>query len=291
MTYDTNERLTTTTETHFSNETSTARTTNSNNITLDKALVDEFKTYQANIGHNTILMAHKAYQIRSQYLHFDGKKYVSDFNAWWDSYDLNKVFGKHSNFTKWAAAGKAMECAKIHDYDERLPTTLTALYEVSLLSSEELKLCLQDRYTRSTLTDEPKGRKQPQPLIHPDVTAGEIRNWRKKWRNPKSRTVEKRRLQFASIKVHGSLFDFDDKGKHVGILTPDILREIDATLTKALSAYGDSILIDTKFEALLEGHVKRQEKAEIKAQRNAEKKRTRTKSSSAHSRLAFEAIL
>ena len=118
-------------------------------------------TYQKNIRDNTTSMAQKAFEIRSQYLSADGRKYDPEFETWWSDYKLDTIFGKRANFTKWASAGAALSHARIGEYRDRMPTTLTALYEVSQLTPEELKLCMQDRFTRESLTDQPKGRKAP----------------------------------------------------------------------------------------------------------------------------------
>ena len=131
-----------------------------NKIPLDRALVDEFVTYQKNIRDNTISMAQKAFDIRSQYLSADGRKYDPEFETWWSDYKLDTIFGKRANFTKWASAGEALSQARIGEYRDRMPTTLTALYEVSQLTPDELKLCVQDRYTRTSLTDQEKARKR-----------------------------------------------------------------------------------------------------------------------------------
>jgi hypothetical protein len=190
----------------------------SNRITLDETLVEEFKGYQKNIRDNTVAMAEKAYDIRSQYLSADGRKYDEVFEKWWNVHNLKKVFGKRANFTKWAMSGEALAKAEFSKYSDHMPTTLTGLYEVSQLTPEEVKLCLQDRYTRASLTDQPKGQKRPSPVIHPDASAAEIKAWRNRWRNPPVKSTEKRRLTFATIKAHGSLYDFEKKtGKHGGV--------------------------------------------------------------------------
>jgi hypothetical protein len=241
----------------------------SNRIALNRELVEEFKGYQKSIRENTVSMAQKAFQIRSQYLSADGRKYDEAFETWWSTHNLDAVFGMRANFTKWASAGEAFEKARIEEHSERMPTTLTALYEVSHLTPDEVKLCLQDRYTRNSLTESPKGNKKPTPLIHPEATAAEIRNWRTRWRSPKPKSTEKRRLLFGAIKVHGSLYDFDEKGKQGGNLTPEKLKEISDTLNRAMMPFDEYVLLETKLDALLEGHRRRHEKAEEKAKRDA----------------------
>lgn len=172
-----------------------------NRIVLDQTLVDEFKSYQKNIRDNTIAMAEKAYHIRNQYLSADGKKYDEEFHKWWSLHNLNSVFGGRSNFTKWAKSGEVLEKAKFDKYSEKLPHSLNALYEVSQLSPDELKMSLEDTFTRTTLTDEPKRKtKKPIPLINPEVTAAAIQAWKTRWRNPTIRSSEKRRIPVCHTK-------------------------------------------------------------------------------------------
>ena len=253
--------------------------TTSNQIPLDAELVAKIKSLQRGIREHTIDLAILAFDIRSQHLSADTRKYDADFEKWWGTQNLDSVFGKRANFTKWAQAGSSVERAKFGEYLDPMPTTLTALYEVSQLHQDELKLCLQDRYTRNSLTEEPKGRKKPKPLIHPEVSAAEIKSWRKQWRNPKPKATEKRRLPFATLKVHGTLFDFDKKtGKHTGILTPEKLREIYDALIASMKPFDESVLLETKYDALIEAYRRRQERAEETAKKaTTRKKKTKTK--------------
>jgi hypothetical protein len=249
-----------------------------NRIVLDQTLVDEFKSYQKNIRDNTIAMAEKAYHIRNQYLSADGRKYDPKFEEWWTLHNLNSVFGGRSNFTKWASAGEVLEKAKFDKSSDRMPHSLNALYEVALLTDDERKLGLENTYTRATLTDAPKGKKKPSPLIHPETTAATIKSWRTRWRNPKPKSTEKRRLPYATIKIHGSLFDFDNKGTHSGILTIEKLKAIHDALINSMKPFGDYVLLETELNKLTEAFHKRQDRAELLASKKAaEKKRKKSK--------------
>src|SRR5579862_8396148 len=245
----------------------------SNKIPLNQALVDELKTLQNNIRENTISLAQRAYEIRSQYLAEDGRRYDAEFHKWWAAHDLETVFGKLPNFTKYAEAGEALEKAQLGEYRDRMPITLTALHQIAQLTPDELKLCVQDTYTRLSLTDTPKARKTPKPLIHPETTAAEIKAWKNRWRNPKPKPTEKRRLPYATLKVHGSLYDFDNKGTHSGILTVGKLKKIHDALINSMKPFNEYVLLETRFDALIEGHNKREEQAqERKRKKAAEKK-------------------
>ena len=71
---------------------------NTNRVPLDRALVDEFVIYQKNIRENTISMAQKAFDIRSQYLTADGRKYDPEFEKWWSNYKLDFDLRQASKF-------------------------------------------------------------------------------------------------------------------------------------------------------------------------------------------------
>jgi hypothetical protein len=262
----------------------------SNKIQLDAELVVELKTYHKSIRDNTISMAQKAFEIRSQYLNADGRKYDEEFEKWWSTHDLDAVFGKRANFTKWASSGSALERAKLDKYLDRMPTTLTALYEAAQLTRDELTLCLQDKFTRASLTETPKGRAKPSPLIHPEVTAAEIKSWRIKWRNPKPKSTEKRRLPFATLKVHGSLYDFDQKGKHGGAMTPELLKEINDALTSSMMPFDEYVLLETKLDALSEGHRRRQEQAGERANKATTRKKNRRRKNKGYSAIDFISV-
>jgi hypothetical protein len=219
----------------------------SNRIVLDVGEVAYLKQLQKNVRKNVIALAGRAYHIRLEHLGEDGKGYDKDFEKWWRNYELNRVFGKRSNFTKYAAAGEALEKAKIHDYYDKMPITLNALYEVAQLTSEEIKLCLENRYTRSSLTAAPTCPKRPQPVIHPEATDKEIRNWRKRWRNPDQHRTS----------------SSDD-------LTLDELDEIANAVTEAMKPFKGYALAE-EIEKLLRLHRKRLKRAEAQESKKKNK--------------------
>jgi hypothetical protein len=216
-------------------------TPSSNTIALDAGEVAYLRKLQKNVRNNVIALAGRAYQIRLQHLREDGKRYDKDFEKWWRDYELNRVFGKRSNFTKYAAAGEALEKAKINEYNDRMPITLNALYEVAQLGPDEIKLCLENRYVRSSVTATPTCPKQPDPVIHAEATDKEIRNWRKRWRHPD---------QYGPSSSDN--------------LTSEELDEIASAVTKALKPYKGYELAK-EIENLIRLHRKRLKRAEAKA--------------------------
>jgi hypothetical protein len=130
----------------------------SNKTPLDASEAEKIKKIATRIREGTEELEQEAYDLRLQYLQADGEK-----------------------FTKYAAAGEAMQRAVVKNYANRMPRGVTARYEVSLLKDDEIKMGLENRFTRSAIDAERTAPKKPMPVIRVDSTAKEIRNWRKKW--------------------------------------------------------------------------------------------------------------
>ena len=123
----------------------------SNRLALDGGLVDEIKAMYRNGQRSTREIASKAYQLQVQYRPADSNRYDPKFDKWWRDYEMNGVFGSRSNFSKYAAIGEALERATIGRYADRLPVSFLALYEVSQLTSDEIALCVENRYSRAAV--------------------------------------------------------------------------------------------------------------------------------------------
>ena len=148
------------------------------------------------IRKNIVELATMAATVRNQYLSGSGKSYEPEFHQFWKTYSMENKFGSLSTFAKYANIGDAIEKvrARYERYQDRLPTTMTALYEFSQLEDDELELCLEDHWVRTEITSDKdkwkrKGRK-PIPVISPSATAAAIRTWRTHWRNlPRQRLL------------------------------------------------------------------------------------------------------
>lgn len=257
-----------------------------NTIKLNKDLADQICKLVDDSRSSVLALAGLAADIRNQYFDIESGKYDARFNSFWNNHSMETRFGKLQNFTKYALAGEAVNKVKaqFEEHEKKLPMTLAALYEVSLLTLEELELCLQNKYRRTEDTlDRSKWikPKKPTPLITPSVTASEIKSWRNNWRNPKQPNTDKRRLPLAEIKLHGSFFDFKD-GKHNGILTKEKLKEIVNLLMNLKKSIDEDIIrFDIHDEYLLEGYEKREadsiEKARIAGEAKVRKEEEDTK--------------
>jgi hypothetical protein len=134
-------------------------------------------------------------------------------------------------------------------------------------SRDGIELCLEDHYTRSsiTVTDKSQFKRQsktPQPVINPNATAGSITGWLHKWRNPPVPSTDKRRLEFITIKADATVYDFDKiEGSFTGKTTVEQLKEILDKVAAALQAQDDHIRIVSKLSEIDEGHKKRKQAA------------------------------
>ena len=196
---------------------------------------------------------------------------------WWEAQGLEQVFGNRDNWTKWYRAGEAL--AKVYSqfekYANKLPTSRDALYEIALLQPDELCLCLENRYTRSSVTQPEAEWKRPkrlQRVINPAATASSIRSWRRNWREPRQPRVDKRTLPFITIQIHRSLYDLDKFGQPTGLIAPGQAVEINQKIIDLLKPLDAFVRIDSKLEHLLEGYDKRRAVAE-KWMEKAEKRR------------------
>ena len=247
---------------------------------LDAALAEEFKALQAQASNAITRMCLLAAEIRHQNLAENGRSYDSAFEQWWLANNLDKIFGGRPNFTKYAEAGDAIENVRINfkKHTSQLPTSMSALYEIAQLSSEELNCCLEHTYKRKEITADPQKwtRSKSQPLINPQVTAAAIRTWRKNWRTPKIKSTSKehRRLKLLSIKMHDSFWTEFDKntGEYTGKIKPANLISWSDEVAKVFESLGDLVLIEGHSEALTEKHDLLQKKWSEKAQNKKARK-------------------
>jgi gamma-glutamylcyclotransferase (GGCT)/AIG2-like uncharacterized protein YtfP len=194
-----------------------------NLVPLDAELKEKFQKLFRAAKRNTPALAKQAFQIHNEHYLRTNRKYDEDFELWWEAQGLEQVFGSRGNWTKWYRAGEALEKvhAQFEKYANKLPTTRDSLYEIALLQPDELRLCLENNYSRSSVAQPEAEWKRPkrlQPVINPGATASSIRSWRKNWREPRQPRADKRTLAFITIRIHRSLYDFDKSGQPTGVI-------------------------------------------------------------------------
>ena len=256
----------------------------SESILLDQALLDEFKQFHKNIRTNTIAMAERAYDVAQAFVEgsMDGErwKYSKQFKDWWSKLSAHTVFGSESNFTKYAKAGAAIR--KVHtrfeNKSDQLPITLTALYEISQLTDTELTLCLDNTYSRTSLTEPEASWKRPRnarPLSNPQLTAAALKTWRKNWNNPPVAKTEARRVQSHTVFVHGSVYNIDASHQPAGPMTKEILDNLHTDILDVIKKHDPDnklIRLESKTSYIAEGIAKRITAAASAADKKAAKK-------------------
>lgn len=160
-----------------------------NRVTLDEQLANELAELLIGTKRSAIELARRAATLKADFFDEESKRYEAAFKDFWRDQGMDRRFGTLANFTKYANAGLAI--ARIPtstpETEASFPTSLLALYELSMLTPEELALCIENTYTRSEVTDDRSKwtiPEPPVPLIAPATTARAIAKWKQAWRQP-----------------------------------------------------------------------------------------------------------
>jgi len=201
--------------------------------------------------------------------------YSDAFNDWYAKNKLDAVFGQKANFTKYAQVGERVFHFIAHQLDapqtkrdellERLPFSISALYEISTLYNaqdiqsglkiaghesgwDELRLALTGSPSRSNIDDPISlSSSNSKPLIHPHVTTPEIIGWKTRWRNPPQKKTRKTKttIPLAVIYVSGEIYDFDKKtGEKIGRVD---LADVEKKLQALRDLFSQQDINDERF--------------------------------------------
>lgn len=201
--------------------------------------------------------------------------YSDAFNDWYAKNKLDAVFGQKANFTKYAQVGERVFNFIANQLDapqtkrdellERLPFSISALYEISTLYNaqdiesglkiaghesgwDELRLALTGSPSRSNINDPVSlASSNSKPLIHPHVTTTEIIGWKTRWRNPpqKKSRATKTTIPLAVIYVNGEVYDFDKKtGEKIGRVD---LADVEKKLQAIRALFSPQDIADERF--------------------------------------------
>lgn len=171
------------------------------------------------------------------------------FNSWWNNNKMNQVFGSKSTFYRYAQIGAflgdAKKNSKLKKHIDQLPPSVTALNEIMAMNDKEIELCFKDTYKRESVGADPqvahKG-KNPKPLIHPGVTAAEIKRWWKLWLAPPQKREDDRIVPVITVKANiKTLLDASEDGS--AMAHPEmygLANEIADAVTKIVAKYNAS---------------------------------------------------
>jgi hypothetical protein len=164
-----------------------------NRVALSKSLANELRRHKQKSRDHLFELYLLAAGIRQEYLDLANGHYSDEFNSWYTSENIKDVFGKLSNFTKYASAGEAIAyVAELGStpkkYLPNLPTSMIALYAISQIIKrhpDAFAVCLNFTPRRRTLTSDKTDWITKKPaLIHEDVTQNELNTWLQSWENP-----------------------------------------------------------------------------------------------------------
>lgn len=151
-------------------------------LTLDREFTDELVSlFSNNIKNDIVTRAMRAKEMHAKYI--AGRSFGDNFEDL-----LMSLGGSRSSVAKWVGAGQAIERVKKvgERHVDQLPTSSRdALYEIHLLTGDELHLSLRDTYTRKSRWEPRSEWRRPEtatPVIHPGATAKSIKFWRDRWR-------------------------------------------------------------------------------------------------------------
>ena len=252
-----------------------------NGIALNKRLAEQIRGHFVTERENRFQLFLLAAGIRKKYMNRENGHYSEEFDAWFKANRLQEVYGSSGNFSKHASAGDVIShtAEKTSDpekYLQQLPTSLNALYELSLILKDPMekkkgwfKLCLNHKQMLSLEDGKEVIAKDSSetPLIHKKVTAPEIKAWYDNRKNPpekvKQKRVDDRVLLLATISVSGSLYDFNEKtGDHTGSVKIKDLQNFMTDLSKLISKHEKMFKLDSHLSELEEGYIKREERAD-----------------------------
>ena len=187
-------------------------------------LAKKLKSLQKDGQKNTWQTFLYAAAIKDHYAESENEEHKNSFSKWYRQHDLRKFFGTKSQFYKCAAAGNTIAyfAKNFPDTDEdlvyHLPTSMNALYEISLLLDQKTKEHIK-RLCYGGGVKDPEDNKQLA-LITPIVSAAEIKAYRengskkRKTKVQKSAREQQYNIPIATIYANKSLYDFDKRGKH-----------------------------------------------------------------------------
>ena len=76
-----------------------------NKVSLDRTLAEEFRELKRNASKNLVQMALLAQGVRATNKNQSGD-YTKQFHEWYAEFNMEKLFGSKSNFTRYAQVGE-----------------------------------------------------------------------------------------------------------------------------------------------------------------------------------------
>jgi len=246
-----------------------------NMVVLSSELAKQIKRHFKKDRDNRFELFLLSHAIREKYLDKKANDYTEEFRDFYEQQDLESIYGKLANFTKYASAGSVIEYVKSSTSDpdkylNQLPVGVNALYEISLiikLDETALKACWHFTPRRKSKTAKKHEwiTSGTDPLIRPDVTFTELSAWRKRWEEPEQEEAEQdkyqRNVKLLTLSVSEDIFKFDAVGNKKGVVDLEevvsLLERVQALLNKGNEK---QFRLDSQIERIQERYAAAKEK-------------------------------
>lgn len=259
-------------------------------LTLSTKLAAELKKRFRRDRENKFQLYIMSAGLREKHLDQENNAYSNEFTDWFESSGMKEHYGSLSNFTKYAAAGDAIDyvarnTSNPQKYLNQLPVSLRALYQISLiikLDEEAFIVCLH--FTpRRTRIDAPKHEwktKNTDPLIHPHSSSNDLAAWRKRWESPETEKEEDkyhRNVKLLTVSISEDIFSFDDVGNKTGVVDLEQVQELLAQIQTLFSKSNQrQFKLDTSIDRIVEKYKSEKEKRDpVKVVQTPKKNRSR----------------
>lgn len=243
-------------------------------VALNAELVDVIQEHHRKSREHLFHLCMIAYGLRTHNLmkpksgaggNAQGRVYKPAFTDWYQSNNIDDVYGTLSNFTLYAMAGRLLWYVRwqvSEKYIAHLPSSMTALYALSQIvwSQGDTATPTSRKLFEKALVQPIKDGSKHNAFIHPQVTRKEIDAWRDK--QPGKSVAKKNLVQLgkddprtvviATIKVHQDLFKFArvSGAKRIGPKLDDVKKLIQylQKLIDEFDAGKSRFALDSKLE-------------------------------------------
>ena len=150
-----------------------------------------------------------------------GLTYKPAFKGWYETNNLDDVYGSWGNFAHYAMAGRLLEYVRWQvgeKYISRLPTSLTALYALSKIvwSQGDSATVVSRKLFEKALIEPIRDGSKNNTFIHPHISRREIEEWITEQTPQNAVTKSKKStaknsqctIVLATVKVHKDLLKF-----------------------------------------------------------------------------------
>ena len=254
-------------------------------VQLCPELAVTIKSFGKSLRESMFHLCMIAYGIRRQNLkkktdkggNNQSKGYLDSFDIWYEQNDMKSVYGKMSNFTKYAMSGRLLYYTRWQTdkenpdnglkYIDQLPSSLSALYALStIIWSQGESATDESRATYRELLIKPvRDGSRDNAFICRSLTAKDVERKIKELEQditPEKQRVRKQdspiTIPLIKVKVHEGLLQFNRRGNKRQIKGPDIeeVKALVSEINKLIDDFGSSnFAVESNFDSIEERYL------------------------------------